>query len=362
MELVNQTAVPAQLLVADMPDEGCRGGLLVAKASFDVSAGPPRLAADPLPVLGEPAPLGDLGELPEDLLPREDPAFEVFLLGACHTPGGEPARQAMVGLCVGAAARQLLVTGDRTWVGSGPSATIGPPAAFTRLPLSFERAFGGSAEVRIDPHSTYPVFDPLNARGRGFDAAAYLAGCAAAFECPPGFPALASAAPRPLPNVEDPEQRIRAWGDHPPPACWATIPRDVGFGAQALSARLARYGQRATRAQQAQAAYFRAHPGWTLDAPPPARAPLRLDGLRAQGPLTFGLPALRVLADYELGGRVGVLELRPQALVLLPEQLRFCLVYRSLFRFDAAPAQARSFRLRLAEGWAPPPAADARGS
>jgi hypothetical protein len=353
MELVNQTAVPAQLLVADMPDEGCRGGLLVAKATFDFSAGLPRLdSADPLPVLAEPAPLGDVGELPEDLVPREDPAFEVLLLGACHPPGGRPAREAAVALSLGAVARRLLVTGDRAWVGHGPSATIGPPAEFMRMPLSYERAFGGSAEIRIDPHSTYPVFEPLNARGRGFDAEEYLAGCAAAFECPSGFPVL-SPAPRLLPNLEDPERRIRAWADHPPPACWATIPRDVGFGARALSARLARYGPRATRAQQAQAAYFRAHPDWTLDAPPPARALLRLEGARPQGPIAFALPSLRVLADYEIGSRFGTLELLPQALVVVAEQLRFYLVYRRLFRFDAAPGQARSFRLRLAEGWAP---------
>lgn len=353
MDLVNQTTVPAQLLVAQMPDEGCRGGLLVAKATFDYSAGLPRLAsADPLGLLAEPALLGDVGELPDDLVPREDPAFEVFLLGACYAPGGRPAREATVSLSLGTVARRLLVSGDREWVGQGSSATIGPPAEFTRMPLTYERAFGGSAEIHIDPHSTYPVFEPLNARGRGFDADDYLAGCAASFECPPGFPRLESR-PRALPNLEDPEHRIRAWADHPPPACWATIPRDVGFGVRAIEARLARYGQNPTRAQQAQAAYFRAHPDWTFDAPPATRTELRLEGARAAGPTAFALPALRVLADYEIGSRVGVLELRPQALVLLPEQQRFCLVYRSLFRFDAAPGAARSFRVRLAEGWAP---------
>ena len=80
-------------------------------------------------------------------------------------------------------------------------------------------------------------FRSLNQRGRGFDPEDYLAGCAAAFECAPGFPALAPG-PRALPNLEDPAQRIRGWSDHPLPACWATIPYDVGFATRAIEARL----------------------------------------------------------------------------------------------------------------------------
>ncbi len=34
MQLVNQTEVPAQLLVSEMPDEPSRGGMAVAKATF----------------------------------------------------------------------------------------------------------------------------------------------------------------------------------------------------------------------------------------------------------------------------------------------------------------------------------------
>ena len=356
MDWVNQTAVPAQLLVADMPDGGGRGGMLVAKATFElsgaaVSGAPPRLvSSDPLPLFDGPTALADVGELPADLVPREDPAFEVFLLGACHAPGGTPAREARVVLSVGAVARQLLVTGDRVWVGRGPSAQIGVAAEFTRIPLTYDRAFGGSAEVGLDPYSLYPVFDPLNRRGRGFDPEDYLAGCAAAFECAPGFPALAPG-PRALPNLEAPDERIRAWSDRPAPACWATIPYDVGFAKEAIEARLARYGPSPTKAQQAQAAHFRAHPQWTFDAPPLARAPVRLEGAHAAGPLGFALPELRVLADYEFGSRQGVLALRPQALVILPEQMRFCIVYRTLFRFDAEAGQARCMRLRLTEGW-----------
>jgi hypothetical protein len=353
MLLVNQTPVPAQLLVAEMPDEGCRGGMLVAKATFQLSAAPPELVtADPLPLYAEPTPFGDVGELPADLVPREDAAFEVFLHAACHAPGGHAVREAGVALRVGSVQRELRVVGDRVWVGRGPAATIGPPEPFVRMPLTYERAFGGSAEIRIDPDSVFPVFDPLNQRGKGFDPDEYLAGCAAAFECAPGFPVVAPGA-RALPNLEDPARPIRAWSDRPPPACWAAIPMDVGFMTRAIAARLERYGGAPSRAQQAQAAYFRAHPDWTLDVLPRARSEVRLEGASASGRLSFALPALRVVADYEIGSRQGVLELSPQALVILPEVTRFCLIYRAFFRYGEAPGEARSFRLRLVEGWAP---------
>lgn len=353
MQLVNQTAVPARLLVTEMPGEGCRGGMLVAKATFQLAGSSAELVtADPLPIYAAPTPLADVGDLPADLVPREEPAFEISLHGACHAPGGQPAREARVALSVGSVQRALRVVGDRVWVGRGPAATIGEPEPFVRMPLIYERAFGGSAEVRLDPHSIFPVFDPLNQRGKGFDPDEYLAGCAAAFECAPGFPVVAPG-PRALPNLEDPAQPVRAWSDRPLPACWATIPLDAGFATRAIAARLARHGTAPTRAQQAQAAYFRAHPDWTFDAPPRARSEVRLEGTRASGRLSFALPALRIAADYELGRRQGVLELRPHALVILAELARFCLVYRAFFRFDEPPGEARSFRLRLAEGWAP---------
>jgi hypothetical protein len=353
MLLVNQTAVPAALLVTEMPEEGCRGGMLVAKATFQLSAGTAQLVtADPLPLYAEPMPLADVGELPADLVPREDEAFEVILLGACHAPGGHPVREAGIRLSVGAVQRELRVLGDRAWLGRGPAATIGAPEPFVRMPLTYERAFGGSAEIRLDPHSIFPVFDPINQRGKGFDPDEYVDGCAAAFECAPGFPVVAPG-PRSLPNLEDPAQPIRAWSDRPPPACWATIPFDVGFASRAIAARLERHGAAPSRAQQTQAAYFRAHPDWTFDALPRARSDVRLEGASAGGRLSFALPALRIVADYELGSRQGVLELRPHALVILAELARFCLVYRAFFRFNEAPGEARSFRLRLVEGWAP---------
>lgn len=352
VELVNQTVVPARLFVAEMSDEDCRGGMLVAKATFEIEyAGRSSLVTDdPVPILAAMTPTSDVGHMPPDLLPREDPAFEVYLLAACHAPRAEPVQRAKVSMMVGAVTRHLLVTGDRVWVGEGPGATISAPVPFTRMPLTYERAFGGSAEVQIDPRSTYPVCDMLNSVGRGFDASEYVPACAAQFECPPGFPVLAPG-PRRLPNVEDPGHTVRSWSDRPPPASWAAIPFEVGFAHRAMDARKAHYGNEPTDAQIVQAGYFRAHPDWTFPEPPAMHAPVRVRGVHPAADLAFTIPALRVVADYEIGPRRGVVELLPQALIILGELTRFCVVYRKFFRFNSEPSWHRSFRLRLVEGW-----------
>jgi hypothetical protein len=66
-------------------------------------------------------------------------------------------------------------------------------------------------------------------------------------------------------------------------------------------------------------------------------------------PLSFALPAVRVFVDYVSGLRTGTRELRPHALVLLPEERRFYLVFRHAFTYDY-PSAERSMRLRVERG------------
>jgi hypothetical protein len=96
---------------------------------------------------------------------------------------------------------------------------------------------------------------------------------------------------------------------------------------------------------------YRAHPDWVIALPQPA-ALVRMENLLAGAPaVEFRLPQLRVVADYVIYGREGQRDLRPQSLVLLPEEHRFYVVYRLPFHFEPGPAHERSFRLRTADGW-----------
>jgi hypothetical protein len=70
---------------------------------------------------------------------------DVLLHGSAHAPGEKPASHVDVHLSVGPISKHLRVWGDRVWklspLGPKPSA----PEPFTRLPITYERAYGGSA-------------------------------------------------------------------------------------------------------------------------------------------------------------------------------------------------------------------------
>lgn len=64
---------------------------------------------------------------------------EVMLRGTCHAPKGAPASQVGVHFGVGGWSKSLRVVGPRVWSLGGPS----EPQAFTSMPLSYTKAFGG---------------------------------------------------------------------------------------------------------------------------------------------------------------------------------------------------------------------------
>jgi uncharacterized protein YjbI with pentapeptide repeats len=71
---------------------------------------------------------------------------EVLLAGAAHAPRGEPRQELSVRLQLGGIDKRLIVHGDRNWqFGLIPCYQHSAARAFTRMPLTFERAFGGPA-------------------------------------------------------------------------------------------------------------------------------------------------------------------------------------------------------------------------
>jgi len=124
------------------------------------------------------------------------PATDIVLLGHAHALRTGVTELA-VGLRVGAVQKVVSVIGDRYWergVTGGPTMT--PPLPFERMPLHYERAFGGWD--RQDPER--PACEPRNPVGTGF------------------LVRWTGKQPVPLPNLEDPEHRIAAFSDRPPPA------------------------------------------------------------------------------------------------------------------------------------------------
>ncbi len=348
MELVNTTPLPAKLDVAYLDRSMYRVGMIVAKATynFDAHGHVTMETDDPYPIYLKDVET-ELGLLPRDDLPRTDEAFEVILLGAAHAPQNE-VREMIVSLQVGEIRRELLVFGDREWVDTGGEKNISEPVPFTRMPLTYGNAFGGTSEIWIDRESSIDISEPLNRAGKGMDPSQFLEQIKEMLTTPEGYPWYSGK--RELPNIEDPQNRITKWDDRPLPKCWATVPFDSALHAQRgidfpEDTELLDFS-----VQVKEGIFHRAHPDWVIDIPP-AGVEIMMEGLTPSGNVGFNLPLLRVMFDYIVGERTGTRELRPQMLVLLPEKMRFYLVYKYVFPFEPEYEEERSLRLRIEEGW-----------
>lgn len=206
MHIVKELAIEAGFMLA--PDrDGREHWVVVAKATYVLpdGGGQPVLADTQTPLLyadeyhGEPG-LSSVSR-PYDFS-QEKPYVDVLLSGSAVSPGGRPVRELHVGFALERSiVKTLRVVGDRTWLpGLVHGVVPSEPAAFTRMPLIYERAFGGvlEGETKNAAHRENLVGVGLTSVG------------------PPEF-----AVGKPLPNLEDPQRGVRAFGD---------VTRTVGFG------------------------------------------------------------------------------------------------------------------------------------
>jgi hypothetical protein len=134
------------------------------------------------------------------------PGTDVVLLGHAHA-GAQPRTVVDVSLEVGPLRKVVRVSGDRVWTRAGADWIASRPVAFQRLPLVYERAFGGVDLA--DPDPARRGTDQRNPAGTGF----VLAGRKDRLE---GLR---------LPNLEDPSRRITTWEDRPPVAGFGWVSR-----------------------------------------------------------------------------------------------------------------------------------------
>lgn len=351
MELVNRTPAAAKFVLADAETPSHRFLVVTAKVTFgwDPLGSIQIDSQSPFPLFEEDE-ATPLGFLPSDVRPRADPVFEVILLGIARPSGGKPVTRRKVALTVGTVTREMEVIGDRVWVSRSQ---YSDPVPFLEMPLTFERAYGGTTEIMLDPSTPFPVSDPMNPYGRGYDAETAARDLGASLGAPPGYPSLPGYQ-RLLPNLEDPNDSIKAWHDAPTPVCWSTVPLDMGLRLK-WAIDLVKAGQMVAPKEMIDRTYHRAHPDWIIPVPAPA-APVHLVGIGSDENSKFSLPVLRPVVDVMNGAEMFSLSLQPQLLVLLPEQRRFYLVYRSVSRMAFRAVEPRGLRLRLEEGWSSPSA------
>lgn len=199
MELVNDTAWEARLFTGAIDDKQM-GAWLVTRATFLVDRERGRLIPTEVrwPIFHEPV-TTRYGTFPSDNYPVHR-GCELLILGSARCR--QPVRRTRASFVVGAFNRSIDVVGDRRWVRSAAGALVpSEPEPFSAMSLDWTRAYGGSCEVHGEPSA-----HRLNPVGKGL--------CYDAETCEG----------TPLPNLEDPDEPIRAWSDTPTPAAWGPVP------------------------------------------------------------------------------------------------------------------------------------------
>jgi hypothetical protein len=126
------------------------------------------------------------------------PATDVVLIGHAHaTTRGQT--EALTGISVGPVQKLVRVVGDRIMVRRAGVVRASAAQPFERIPLVYERAFGGWDRRHPEPHRH--SVEPRNPVGTGYRD-----------------PSIDGDDDMRLPNLEDPQQPFGNYGDRPAPA------------------------------------------------------------------------------------------------------------------------------------------------
>lgn len=153
----------------------------------------PQLADEQLPLVAADTFTGEPGfsaPIYESDYPPFKPRCDVLLNGSAYAPGGRPATNVPVGLQFGHMRKRFVVVGDRVWNYSMLMTTASDPQPFLRMPISYDRAFGGVDNSQNDPKKVHAVLE--NPVGVGFHY--HLA--------------KASVDGKPLPNTEEHKRSV----------------------------------------------------------------------------------------------------------------------------------------------------------
>jgi hypothetical protein len=188
---------------------GAETWLVAVKGTFDIAAdGSTSLSERQEAVCRVPefsGPPGESSMLHDADLVHTKLTTDVYLNGHAYAPGGKATDTVDAGLKVGTLAKMLRVHGDRWWRDGPQGLRISPPDTFMRMPITYERAFGG--RERVSDGTGGGRFEPCNPVGTGF---------AVKSEDLDG---------QPLPNVEWPDAPITVSTPRRPPAGFGAISR-----------------------------------------------------------------------------------------------------------------------------------------
>ena len=244
------------------------------------------------------------------------PATDVVLVGSAWAPNGRPTPVVDVGLTVAERKKMIRVFGDRFW---RDDSAVSPPQPFERMPLVFERAFGGAVTTAHDPPKV--LAEEKNPVGRGF---------------------LGGRNPRdrveqPLPNLEDPQLLVQQAGDRAVPACFAFIapgwlPRRAFAGTYDAAWQKGRapflpenFDLRFFHAAAAEFVFDRYLQGGEA---------VHILNACPQGRLSFTLPRCAWEVKAKVAGTSEDVPVHLETVLIEPDENRFCLTWRGAVPCD----------------------------
>ena len=334
LQLKNST--PFKATIAAMPDaEGIDAIWAIVKGTFtigDVLSIAELQAEIALAdtYLGEPA--ESSVRTPSDIGLKK-PGTDVLLLGHAYAPQARRAKEVDVSIRIGPVSKRVRVFGDRVWGSGIVRSSISTPEPFERIPLIWERAFGGLDVVDgRTPETHGEGRNPVGAGFRVKNGRKPLNGLR-------------------LPNLEEPRSLISDWQDRPAPACFAPLcahwePRRSFAGTydERWLKRRAPY-----LPEDFDSRFFQIAPTDLI-----SRGHLRGDesievsGATPSGKLQCRLPGQRIevtfLLDDERLARMPVLD----TVLIEPDEGRVVLVWRSMLRCDKKLLRVREIAVTSA--------------
>jgi len=300
-----------------MDKNGAETLLVVVKGTWSIgSNGTLTLAEEQMPILTEPVYSGEPGQsslIYDTDVVLEKPGTDCVLIGHAWAPlGGVP--QVDVNFAVGPVKKQARVFGDRKWMKSGTgAASISRVTPFEKIPLCWERAFGGADTTPQDP--TDHLYCLENPVGRGIMAGTSKIDIDGQL----------------LPNIEDPAELIQTPGQRPRPAGFGMIapywqPR-AGF-AGTYDENWRRTLNPLPPADLDPRFYSSAAPGLCTPSHLTGTEQVLVEGASRNGVLRFELPAATTRASVRLRQQEDDVPLLLDTVIVEPDEMRLVLVWR----------------------------------
>ena len=262
------------------------------------------------------------------------PGTDIYLNGHARALGGKPVKEMLVRLRVGPCQKEVLVLGDRKWRWNGLILRPSLPKPFVTMPLFYERSFGGITMKE----GVLKAWEPRNPIGTGF------------------YTSAKEALGQPLPNLEDPKNRIKHVKNRPAPA---------GFGAicRGWQPRIAFGGTYDDTWLQERAPlwpvdfdlrfFSAAASGLFISPHLEGGEPVVIEGVSQEGNISFLLPKRRFLVECEFKVHVERKRLILDTVLLEPDLDTVVLIWRTSIVAHRQLHQIQYCEVRELEPWEP---------